>query len=62
MRITHFGGGTERGVVSAVHDGGRRLSIDSESGEHLDFVLSRATAKFVPADATHGARLDLLGP
>ena len=61
-RITHFGGGREAAVVSAVHDGGLRLSVDSESGERFEFVLSPATAKFVPADSAHGARLELLGP
>ena len=38
------------------------MSVDTESGERLDFVLSRATAKFAPAGSAHGARLELLGP
>ncbi len=61
-RVTHFGGSRERAVVCAVHDDGRRLSVHTESGERLDFVLSRATATFAPAGSAHGARLQLLGP
>ena len=59
-RIMHFGGTWERAVVSVVRDGGRRLSVDTDSGERLDFVLSPATAKFTPAGSAHGARLQLL--
>jgi hypothetical protein len=59
-RIVHFGGGSEAAVVSAVHDGGRRLSVDSASGERLEFTLSPATAKFVPSGSAHGVRLELL--
>jgi hypothetical protein len=61
-RITHFGGETEAAVVSVVADGGHRLSVDSESGERLEFVLSRATAKFVPVGSAHGSGLELLEP
>ena len=60
--ITHFGGIRELGVISAVADGGRRVVVETESGERLDFVLSRATAKFTAATSAHGARLELLGP
>jgi len=58
-RIRHFGGGAERAVVRAVAADGRRLVVDSESGERLEFVLSPATAKFVAVGAAHGPRLEL---
>ncbi len=61
-RVTHFGGSRERAVVCAVQDEGRRVSVETEGGERLDFVLNRATAKFAPVGAAHGARLELLGP
>jgi hypothetical protein len=60
-RIAHFGGGFESGVVVAVNDEGRRLEVRGEGGEVLEFVLSRATAKFVSAGGVHGQRLELLG-
>jgi hypothetical protein len=59
-RIGHFGGGWERGTVSRVDDQGRRLTVVSEAGEALDYVLSPATAKFVPAGSPYGGRLELL--
>jgi hypothetical protein len=61
VRIAHFGGGFESGVVLAVHDDGRRLEVQGEEGEVLVFVLSPATARFVWAGGTHGPRLELLG-
>jgi hypothetical protein len=61
-RVTHFGGTRELAVVCAVRDDGRRVSVDTESGERLEFVLNRATAKFASAGSAHGARLELLGP
>jgi hypothetical protein len=61
VRIGHFGGGWERGTVASVGDQGRRLTVVSEAGEALDYVLSPATAKFVPAGSPHGGRLELLG-
>ena len=60
--VTHFGGGREPGVVTAISEGGRRLSVDTESGERFEFVLSRSTAKFVPVGSAQGTRLELLGP
>jgi hypothetical protein len=60
-RIVHFGGGSEAGVVLAVHDDGRRLQVRCEDGELLEFVLSPATARFVSAASAHGPRLELLG-
>ena len=72
-RIKHFGGGVERGVVIAVHEQGRRVSVravtegsasgtaNGEDGELYEFVLSPATARFVSADDAHGPRLELLG-
>ena len=61
MRIAHFGGGFESGVVLAVHDEGRRLQVRGEEGQLLEFVLSPATARFVSAGGAHGPRLELLG-
>jgi hypothetical protein len=61
VRIAHFGGGFEPGVVLAVHDDGRRLQVRGEEGELLEFVLSPATARFVSAHSAHGPRLELLG-
>lgn len=60
-RITHFGGSCESAIVCAVADGGRRVSVQTDSGERLEFVLSRATAKFAPLGSAGGARLELLG-
>jgi hypothetical protein len=59
-RIKHFGGGVEHGVVVAVHDDGARLSVEGEGGESYEFVLSPASARFVPAGDAHGPRLELL--
>jgi len=61
VRIAHFGGGFESGVVLAVHDEGRRLQVRGEEGELLEFVLNPATARFVSAGGAHGPRLELLG-
>jgi hypothetical protein len=61
VRIAHFGGGFEPGVVLAVHDDGRRLQVRGEDGEVLEFVLSPATARFVSATSAQGPRLELLG-
>jgi len=61
-RITHFGGSREHAVISEVHDGGRRLTVDTDGGERLQFVLRPATAKFMIAGSAHGDTLDLLGP
>lgn len=60
-RVANFGGGFEAAVVVEVHDEGRRLHVRCESGEVLEFVLSPATARFVAAGSSHGARLELLG-
>jgi hypothetical protein len=60
VRISHFGGGFERGTVLAVHEQGRRLEVSGEDGEVLEFVLSPATARFVSAESAHGPRLELL--
>jgi hypothetical protein len=61
VRIAHFGGGFERGIVLAVHEHGRRLQVRGEGGEVLEFVLSPATARFVSARSAHGPRLELIG-
>jgi hypothetical protein len=60
VRISHFGGGFERGTVVALGDDGRRLEVLSEGGATLAFVLSPATARFVAAGGAHGPRLELL--
>ena len=45
----------------AVHDDGRRLEVRGEGGEVLEFVLSRATARFVAAaGGGQGPRLELV--
>ncbi len=60
MRIAHFGGHFEPGTVLAVREQGRRLQVRGQDGEILEFVLSPATARFVQAGSSHGARLELL--
>jgi hypothetical protein len=60
VRIAHFGGGFEQGTVLEVHEQGRRLRVRGSDGELLEFVLSPATARFVQAGSSHGARLELL--
>jgi len=57
----HFGGDHEAAVVSAVHDGGRRLAVRGEGGEEFEFLLNGATARFIAAGSGQGARLELLG-
>lgn len=57
--LTHFGGEREDVIVTVVLEGGRRVLVCGESGEEGEFVLSEATAKFVPADGG-GASLKLL--
>ncbi len=59
-RVAHFGGGFEAAVVSTVYDEGRRLEVRCEGGETLEFALSPATARFVAAERSYGARLELL--
>jgi hypothetical protein len=60
-RLVHFGGGVEHGTVLAVHEEGRRLEVRDEAGQVLEYVLSPATARFVPAGGGQGPRLDLEG-
>jgi hypothetical protein len=59
-RICHFGGGFERAVVVAVREEGRRLEVRGEAGEAIEFVLSLATARFLPVGDAQGPRLELL--
>jgi hypothetical protein len=74
-RIKHFGGEVEQGTVVAVEDEGRRLRVSTltgtphdggqagrSDGELYEFVLSPASARFLPAGDPHGPRLELLGP
>lgn len=49
------------GVVCAVADAGRSVSVSCESGERMEFALSPSTAKFVLAGSTHGAEMELIG-
>jgi hypothetical protein len=60
-RVKHFGGGSEDATVVSIHDEGRRLRVRGEDGEHYEFVLSPANARFVSAGEAHGPRLELLG-
>lgn len=60
VRIAHFGGGFEAGTIVAVDDEGRRLQVQTEGGDVLDFVLSPASARFVSAASASGPRLELL--
>jgi hypothetical protein len=59
-QIGHFGGGLEPCRVTGVHEQGRRLVVTSASGEQVEFVLNRATARFVSVDSARRARLHLL--
>jgi hypothetical protein len=72
-RVKHFGGGSEDGIVVAVHDGGRGVSVRTPTGtphdggqaggsdgELYEFVLNPANARFVSADSVHGPRLELV--
>jgi hypothetical protein len=60
-RIVHFGGGVERCVIVGVYEEGRRLQVRDEAGEVLEYVLSPATARFMPEADSRGPRLELLG-
>ena len=60
-RLAHFGGGVEPAVVVAVHDDGRRLQVSDEAGQVHEYVLSPATARFVPVGGARGPRLKLFG-
>lgn len=62
VRVGHFGGGFERGVVMSVDGEGRQLTVACENGEVLEFVLSQATARFVASTGRPGPRLELLDP
>jgi hypothetical protein len=60
-RIAHFGGGHEQVVITMVSEEGRHVQVRGEGGELLEFQLSPATARFVPAQgAAGGPRLELL--
>jgi hypothetical protein len=58
-RIVHFGGGVEQVVVVGVREEGRRVDVRDEAGQVLEFALSPATARFVPAGDARGPRLEL---
>jgi len=56
VRIVHLAA-WEDGTVLAVHDDGRRVEVrGEEEGVTREFVLSRATARFV-SGGSHGPRL-----
>jgi len=59
-RVAHFGGSSEPAIVVGVHEQGRRLQVRCAEGDVLEFALSPATARFVAAGSSHGARLELL--
>jgi hypothetical protein len=59
-RIVHFGGSVEQATVVAVHEDGRRLEVRDEAGDVLEFVLNRATARFVAFGASRGPRLEFV--
>jgi hypothetical protein len=60
VRVKHFGGGAESGVVMAIDEDGRRLRVRGQDGEEHEFVLSPKNARFVSAGDPHGPRLELL--
>ena len=45
----------------AVREEGRRLEVKGEGGQVVEFALSAATARFLPAGDAQGPRLELLG-
>ena len=59
MRIARFGGAYEPATIVAVEEEGRRLRVRGDGGELLEFVLNRATARFLAAGASGGPRLEL---
>ena len=59
VRIARFGGIFEPATIVAVEEDGRRLRVRAEGGELLDFVLNRASARFLAAGAAGGERLEL---
>ena len=59
VRIARFGGAYEPATIVAVEDEGRRVRVRGDSGELLDFVLNRASARFLAAGDAGGPRLDL---
>ena len=59
VRIARFGGIYEPATIVAVEEDGRRLRVRAEGGELLDFVLNRASARFLAAGTAGGERLEL---
>jgi len=59
VRIARFGGAYEPATIVAVEDEGRRLRVRGEGGELLEFVLNRASARFLAAGDAGGPRLEL---
>ena len=59
VRIARFGGAYEPATIVAVEEDGRRLRVRADGGELLDFVLNRASARFLLAGAAGGERLEL---
>jgi hypothetical protein len=60
VRIQHFGGEAETGVVVSIAAEGRHLVVRGADGELYEFVLNRANARFVSAASAHGPRLELI--
>ncbi len=59
VRIARFGGAYEPATIVAVEEDGRRLRVRDESGELLEFVLNRASARFLAEGDAGGPRLEL---
>jgi hypothetical protein len=58
-RIIYFSGAVEQATVLAVDDEGKRLRVRDETGATVEFVLNRASARFLLAGAPGGPRLEL---
>ena len=59
VRIARFGGVYEPATIVAVEEEGRRLRVRDERGELVDFVLNRASARFLAEGDAGGPRLEL---
>ncbi len=59
VRIARFGGVYEPATIVSVEEEGRRLRVRADGGEVLDFVLNRASARFLAEGVAGGERLEL---
>lgn len=60
--LIDFLGSTVPGTVRQVHDGGRRLEVETDDGSRLTFILNGATAMFTADGLQTGARLRFRTP